>query len=104
LRSLFIPATVSKLSGLAWTNSEIRSVAVDPGNRFFMMSRDFLIDFERTALVRYFGIQSTVQIPSHIERIGPGCFSGCANLSSVVFERNAAVSVFGKTPSWIVRH
>jgi hypothetical protein len=72
LQSLHIPRTVRQVTGLTMASSGIRSVTVDPGNEFFNVWDDFLVDFGETCLIRYLGDESEIVIGGDIEMISSG--------------------------------
>jgi hypothetical protein len=57
---------------------------IDYSNCFFKMSDQYLVDFNKVSLLRYFGYESKIQMNSQIQTIGPYCFSQCASIYSVI--------------------
>jgi hypothetical protein len=95
LQSICLPAALCQVTGLAMVESGIRNVTVDSRNRFFRVSGDFLLDFNESCVVRYFGHDPEVSIGNDIKILATGCFSYCASLLSVRFARDSTVATLG---------
>jgi hypothetical protein len=65
--------------------SELSSIQIAEGNRHFRVSGSFLLTFDGTSVILYFGQDSTVRIPREIEIICKGAFSIGTTLSRVTF-------------------
>jgi hypothetical protein len=61
--------------------SPLQAILLDPGNPFFEVSGDFLIETDRKSIVRYFGSNAEVVVPAGIEQIAAGCFSRASTVS-----------------------
>jgi hypothetical protein len=60
LASICLPASLETIDGSAFAGTQISTITVESGNRHFRVSGAFLLDFEGTSLIRYFGRSSTV--------------------------------------------
>jgi hypothetical protein len=80
------------MNGRSFRLSRLSEILVERGNLFFRASGPFLLDFEGIRIVRYFGSEKAVTIPSEIEILGTGSFSSCA-ISTVRFDSMSKVSV-----------
>jgi hypothetical protein len=69
--------------------SPVSSFQIAEGHRHFRVVGDFLLSFDGTSLIRYFGEDSFVQIPREIEVISKGAFERRASLSSIGFEADS---------------
>jgi hypothetical protein len=92
LRSICLPASVESVDGSTFLDSSLRHISVESGNRFFRASGPFLLDFEGSQIVRYFGDGPDVVIASEIETLGHCCFS-CCHISSVRIDSPSRLSV-----------
>jgi hypothetical protein len=50
-------------------------ITVEEGNRHFRVSGDFLLDFEGSSVIRYFGPDSHVALDPSFEILTSGCFA-----------------------------
>jgi hypothetical protein len=98
LKSISIPASVEFIDGSAFANCEIESFVVAEENRHFRVVGSFLLDFNHSRLVRYFGSDSEIVIPDFIQILGDSCF--CANhiLLTVRFESSSTLTTVGLAP------
>jgi hypothetical protein len=95
LRSICIPASVEWIDGSAFANCEISEIRIGEGNRSFRVHGKFLMDFEGTSIIRYFGQDCYVTISCEIERILSGSFSHCEWIRGLRFERPSKVVTIG---------
>jgi hypothetical protein len=86
LSSICIPSRVREFNGLILSGTSVREISVAAENPHLKVSGDVLLNSSGTSIKRYFGTAGEVLIEKHIEELDSGCFSGCLNLSSVVFE------------------
>jgi hypothetical protein len=106
LRAICLPASVEVLDGRAFVFSPLQEIRIEPGNRFFRVSGPFLLDYDGVFIVRYFGSENEVTIPSEIDTLGVCSFS-CCSISGVRFDstsklrltENEALSFCGKLQS-----
>jgi hypothetical protein len=87
-----IPASVKIISGLAFTNTGIATIAVDEGNADFEFIDDFLMNVTDNTAVRYFTSETDIELNGEIEVIGVGCFAQNDTLLSVTFEPMSRVN------------
>jgi hypothetical protein len=112
--SISLPVSVCQLAGLVISGSAIETAHIDLANRFFRLSRDFLVSFDETYLARYFGHQTEVAIGRLGEAVSAECFSEIDCISSVRFASDCRVSILGEVafsrcpslqsisiPSWV---
>jgi hypothetical protein len=83
---------VEAIHGSALARTGISKIIVEDGNRYFRVAGDFLLDFEGTSLIRYFGSDSIVDLPHHIEVLCSGCFHDCASLCSLTFKSGSELT------------
>jgi hypothetical protein len=86
LEAICLPASLQKIDGSAFSGTRITGISVEAGNHHFDVSDSFLVDIDRTSVIRYFGSDSTVTLKRNIEILSTGCFSGCQFLRSLDFE------------------
>jgi hypothetical protein len=87
LEQIEIPRSVESIDVM--TLSGIRSVAFAPGNKNYFQNGCFVFSPSKTTILRFLGSsENCVSIPSHVEVLGPGSFSGC-KVGSVSFEGSA---------------
>jgi hypothetical protein len=85
LRALLIPSVVESIDGSAFANSDISKIAIAADNRHFRVCGDFLLNFEGTTLIRYFGRDSFVQVAKEIEILVVGSFGSCRWIERIEF-------------------
>jgi hypothetical protein len=91
LKSVILPRSLSKVDGSCFHGSSIDNIEVDSGNTHFFVTGDFLIAFEGTTLIRYFGLITDLVVPSEYETLGSSSFSDC-NISSIAFEAGSRIT------------
>jgi hypothetical protein len=74
------------IDGSAFAHTGRARITVEEGNPYFRVSGDFLLGFDGTSLIRYFGSDSTVTVPRDVEILGTGCFCDHHSLCSLLFE------------------
>jgi hypothetical protein len=97
LQAISIPSGLRQVTGLAFADSRLWNVAVDPNNRFLRVAGDFLIASVPITLVRYFGNRSCLMISKRIQGISAGCFAGRDSIVSITFESSHTVSFLGES-------
>jgi hypothetical protein len=95
LRSICIPSRVESIDGSAFANCDISDIRIGEGNRSFRVSGKFLLDFEGTSIVRYFGRDCYVTVGCDIELILSGSFSHCDWIRGLKFESPSRVVSIG---------
>ena len=90
LKSIFIPATVSKMgsdSGMAefWLCYNLETIIVDENNKFYTAVDNVLFNREMTKIIRYPAAKPDVayEIPNTVTTINQNCFEACSNLMAV---------------------
>ena len=90
LKSIFIPATVSKMgsdSGMAefWLCYNLETISVDENNKFYTAVDNVLFNREMTKIIRYPAAKPDVayEIPNTVTTINQNCFEACSNLMAV---------------------
>jgi hypothetical protein len=92
LQSICLPASVETLDGSCFSQTGLRRIELEPGNRFFAIAGDFLVDIQQVSLIRYFGSGPDVVIPANFEKIGSWCFGHCSSISSIAFAPNSKLT------------
>ena len=90
LKSIFIPATVSKMgsdSGMAefWLCYNLETIIVNENNKFYTAVDNVLFNREMTKIIRYPAAKPDVayEIPNTVTTINQNCFEACSNLMAV---------------------
>ena len=90
LKSIFIPATVSKMGsdrGMAefWLCYNLETIIVDENNKFYTAVDNVLFNREMTKIIRYPAAKPDVayEIPNTVTTINQNCFEACSNLMAV---------------------
>jgi hypothetical protein len=96
LRSICIPPSVESIDGSAFADCQIFDIRIGEGNRSFRVFGEFLLDFEGTSIVRYFGQDCYVTISCEIERLLCGSFSHCDWIRGLKFESPPKVVSLGR--------
>jgi hypothetical protein len=91
LYSICIPSNVESIDGSAFSESRILEIRVAEGSRHLRVCGEFLMTFDGTSLIRYFGRDSEVQIGCDIETICVGSFLKCKQLEQLEFESPSRV-------------
>jgi hypothetical protein len=95
LKSICLPASVQSMDGRSFLFSSLREICIESGNPFFRVSWPFLLDFEGSRIVRYFGDETEVTIPRDIETLGSSSFS-CCDISTIRFESMSKLSLIDR--------
>jgi hypothetical protein len=95
LRRIVIPNSVSFIAGSAFVDTRVYCISID-GDGFHAVSGSFLYDRVSKKIVRYFGSEKAVIIPSFIEIIGSSCFEMIDSLEKVTFGENSQLRRIGK--------
>ncbi len=76
--------SVSSVSG------KLTSITVDEDNKYYSSQDGVLFNKDKTELIHYpqGKIATSYKIPSSVESIGSGAFSGCYNLTSITVDEN----------------
>jgi hypothetical protein len=82
---LTLPQSIEFICGSAFTECRILKITIAPGNPHFDMRGDFLIQIPEQRLIRYFGAEEDVVVPSNIGILGSFCFAHCSAITSITF-------------------
>jgi hypothetical protein len=85
LKTIFIPPTVDFIHGSAFGACETDSIVVSDENRHFAVVDSFLVSYNRTRLVCYFGRDSDVIVPPSIRIFGESSFDGNRWVQTLLF-------------------
>jgi hypothetical protein len=86
VRLIVIPASVTSICGGAFSESGIRQILIEEGNKHFCVIDEFLLDITQTLLIAFLGTAATVTISSMVQILCDSCFLGCSTLSRLHFE------------------
>jgi hypothetical protein len=92
LTSITIPRNVEFLDVSAFFCTSKISISIDPDNLHFAVRSNFVFDSSLTRLIRYFGQESDVIIPSYVEVLCSSCFSHFHSISSISFEKGSTLA------------
>jgi hypothetical protein len=94
LRSIHIPASVTTISALAFSDCHLESLHVEEGNSHFRVLGKFLLDFSGKLLIQYFGSDLPVCILRQIEVLRDCCFAYC-DIAELIFESGSLIPAIG---------
>ena len=90
LKSIYIPATVSKMGsdrGMAefWLCYNLETIVVDENNKFYTSVDNVLFNKEMTKIIRYPAAKpdAAYEIPNTVSAINQNCFESCSYLMAV---------------------
>jgi hypothetical protein len=86
LKSMTIPASVTRIDGNVFALSGLVNVSIEEGNSHFCVIGQFLLDFTRTSLIAYLGTAATVTIDRNIRVLCDYCFADRTTLSRIEFK------------------
>jgi hypothetical protein len=93
LRSICLPASVSKIDAETFGGSNFSVIEVESGNTNFCIRGHLLLDFAEVSIVFYFGTEKEIQIPDEIETIARYSFSYRWSIRSVLFGAESKLSL-----------
>jgi hypothetical protein len=104
LKSICLPASIKEIGGGAFSESGICEISIEAGNPHFVVSGHFLMDFEQTRVIQYFGCESGLTIPSEIEIFCTHSFSTLTSIATIKFcpgskNRSIEAMAFGRCGS-----
>jgi hypothetical protein len=70
-------------------------IEIDKANSIFGIYENFIVNFDKNFLVRYFGTERRVLIENRFCGIDAGCFRELADISTIDFEAGSRISSFG---------
>jgi hypothetical protein len=86
LRSLCLPPSLEMIAGSALAPTGISMIAFEHPNSHFCVSGNYVLDFDRSWVRRYFGSDRCHALNREIEILCTESFSYCDSLSSFTFE------------------
>jgi hypothetical protein len=89
LKSICVPSSVEFLDGSTFCESSIHEIQLARGNRRFRISGQFVLSFDGTVLICFFGAGSTVKIHREIEVIAPRAFARYRFIRMIEFEKGS---------------
>jgi hypothetical protein len=100
LKSLCLPASVSKIAGSTFTNSSIETIAVEQANPHYFVRGDFLVASYGPTFVRYFGVSPDLILGRDFTVMGISCFSYCKHLLTVRFKAGSTLRRIADCAFW----
>jgi hypothetical protein len=94
LASICIPPGLLKIGGGAFLGTILQDISMPYRNSNFTIINHFLLCLHDNSIVAYYGRESTVTLPSGVEKMGPACFEGHPFVSMVVCEPDCRLSSF----------
>ncbi len=89
INEFVVPLDVTNVWGTAFSNCKgMTAIGVESGNGYYASVDGVLYNKEITELVACPPLKESVSIPDTVTDIGSDAFSGCTNLSEVVFPTN----------------
>ena len=74
IKNIYIPASVTYIDPIAFYTMEMDSIQVDPSNPNYSSDDKFLYNKNKTEIKMYFKVESNVEIPNGVEKIGNFAF------------------------------
>jgi hypothetical protein len=90
LFSISLPSRVDTLSGSVFAFCRLKAISVADDNGHLKVNGTFLTDLEGVSIIRNFG-RGSVLIGRYITRLDHYSFSGCDEISSVMFESGSGL-------------
>jgi hypothetical protein len=91
LKRIRLPSSLKIVEGSSFCDCGLIEIEVEEGNSHLAMLDHFLVNFDRTLIIRHFGNDSEVAIPEPIQALGRSCFEGCKSVISVEFAGHCQV-------------
>jgi hypothetical protein len=91
LKSIVIPASVTTLSGLAFTYSGIQRMFIEKGNSHFQVLGQSLLDFSGTSLIWFLGSDYSIRVLGQIQVLHNNCFRHNYTTTELVFESESSL-------------
>jgi hypothetical protein len=91
VKSIIIPASVVTMTGLAFHESGIQTIAIAKGNAKFRNSGKFVVNAKGDCLVRYSSADPEVFIGDDIRKLDQGCFSSCQWVMAIEFSARSRI-------------
>ena len=74
IKSIYIPASVTYISSLAFYLLNMQKIEIDPANPNYTSDDKFVYNKNKTEIITYYKAESSVEIPGGIEKIGVMAF------------------------------
>ena len=74
LKNVYIPASVTYIDPIAFYGLNMESFVIDPANKNYTSDDKFVYNKNKTEIITYYKAESSVEIPSCVEKIGDGAF------------------------------
>jgi hypothetical protein len=101
IKSFTIPASVNEIGGSAFADCPLDEIDIAPGNQRFVVSENTLLTSNWTEIVRYFGRERKICVPSQVEILQSTCFESLGSLTELTFESGSKLRKIG--PSSLYR-
>jgi hypothetical protein len=98
VRALELPKSIEFIHPCALLSVEY--LAIEPGNRHFMVEDFMLFDRERRAVLGRLNHQGKVVVPRSIERLGDSCCAWRSSVSEIHFEKVCSLSRIEDCAFW----
>jgi hypothetical protein len=89
LKSLYLPASVTSISGSAFVGCHIEAITIAEDNPYFSLDEECLIEVSRSRLVFSFSTKSVLCIGADIEIVAKSAFESNEFVSMVSFEEGS---------------
>jgi hypothetical protein len=86
LQSFTIPALTNEIDGSAFVGCPLEEIDIDPGNRRFILGENILLTPDGTEIVRCFGLEREIFVPSEVEVLQKSCCESLLRLTELKFE------------------
>jgi hypothetical protein len=86
IQSITIPASVNEIDGSAFVGCPLEEIDIDPGNLTFIIRGNAIVTSDGTEIVRSFGFEREILVPSEVEVLQKSCFQSLKYLTELKFE------------------
>lgn len=91
IKSVIISSTVEDISASAFSNCDsIEKFTISPDNKNYSFENGFILNKDKTILVRCIILDTETVIPDSVVSIGESAFEGCGNLKNIEIPTNVA--------------
>jgi hypothetical protein len=97
LTSITIPASTEEIDGSAFVDCPLREIRVAAGCHIFMIEGNMLLTSFATEIVRYFGEELEIIVPSKVEILGKSCFEACNEFEQILFANDSKLRRIGRS-------
>jgi hypothetical protein len=84
LSNIIIPDNVTTIGIGVFFSNPLTNISVATNNKAYITKDFFLLSKDEELLIRYYGSEKIVNIPSNVKYIDYGAFSDCTSLESVI--------------------